>query len=109
MPFAGNQRALQRVGKQVGQRYDDGRNAEGNLQAVAEQPVEILAAHQLLRRHPATALPGLTAEMPRQKIASNGSNTATPSNTSKRTLPPTHKDPVADLGTRSRARTLLVR
>jgi hypothetical protein len=60
--FRRNQRALQRVGKQVGQRYDDGRNAEGNFQAVAEQPVEILAAHQLLRREPATALPGLTAE-----------------------------------------------
>ena len=60
--FGRNQRALQGVGKQVGQRYDNGRDAEGNFQAVAEQPVEILAGHQLLRRDPATALPGFSAE-----------------------------------------------
>ena len=57
-----NQCTLQGVGKQVGQRYDDGRDAEGNFQAVTKQPVEILAGHQLLRGEPATALPGLAAE-----------------------------------------------
>ena len=60
--FARNQRALQRVGKQVGQRYDNGGDAEGNFQAVAEQPVEIGAGHQLFRREPATTLPGVVAE-----------------------------------------------
>ncbi len=60
--FARNQRALQRVGKQVGQRYDNGRHAEGHFQAVAEQPMEIGTGHQLLRREPATALPGVIAE-----------------------------------------------
>ncbi|MCY1397581.1 hypothetical protein D9M71_125900 [compost metagenome] len=60
--FGRNQGSLQRVGKQVGQRYDNGRDTEGNLQAVTEQPVEVLAGHQLFRCDPATALPGLGAE-----------------------------------------------
>jgi len=60
--LAGNQRALQGVGKQVGQRYDNGRHAEGDFQAIAQQPVEVGTGDQLPCGDQATALPGLAAE-----------------------------------------------
>ncbi|MNQ79602.1 hypothetical protein D3C85_945520 [compost metagenome] len=53
---------MQRVGKQVGQRHDDGRHAEGHFQAVAQQPVKIGAGQQFAGGHQATALPGIVAE-----------------------------------------------
>jgi len=57
-----DQRALQRIGKQIRQRYDDGRDAEGNFQAVTEQPVEVGATDQFPCRHQPAALPGFAAE-----------------------------------------------
>ncbi|MNP07451.1 hypothetical protein D3C76_994730 [compost metagenome] len=57
-----DQRALQCVGEQVGQRHDDGGDAEGNLQAVAQQPVEVGAGEHFARRDEATALPRFAAE-----------------------------------------------
>jgi hypothetical protein len=98
--FAGNQGALQCVGKQVGQRYDNGRHAEGHLQAVAEQPVEVLAGHQLFGSDPTTPLPGLGAEATpedRQQRHQYGDS----QQRQQKDFAADHKQPVTDLGTGS--------
>ncbi|MNE53873.1 hypothetical protein D3C80_1486230 [compost metagenome] len=60
--LAGDQRALQSVGKQVGQRHDNRGDAERNFEAVTQQPVKVGAGKQFTCGNQTTALPGITAE-----------------------------------------------
>ena len=96
--FAGNQCALQGVGKQVGQRYDNRRDAEGNLQAVAQQPVEIRTGHQFTGGHQTAALPGFRAEAaPEDRQQRHQYRNA--EQHQQQDLAADHEHPVADLGT----------
>ncbi|MNI27332.1 hypothetical protein D3C73_810650 [compost metagenome] len=95
--FARNQRALQCVGKQVSQRYDNRCDAEGNLQAVTQQPVEIFAAHQFLRGDPATALPGLGTEATPEDRQQGHQHGDTEQH-QQENLAADHEHPITDLG-----------
>ncbi|MNY40436.1 hypothetical protein D3C86_1751810 [compost metagenome] len=90
---------MQGVGKQIGQRYDNGRDAEGYLEAVAQQPVKVGTGHQFPRRQPATALPGFGAET----APENGQQRHQYSDAEQhqqQDFAANHKQPITDLGTR---------
>ncbi|MNS93478.1 hypothetical protein D3C72_1276570 [compost metagenome] len=92
-----NQRALQGVGEQVGAGHHDGRDTEGNLQAVAQQPVEVGAGEQLAGRGHAAALPRVAAEaapedgQQRQQYRQG-------QHTEQQVLAALHEEPVAQVG-----------
>gem|GEM_PF-5146272 len=60
--LGGNQRALQRVGEHIGQRHHNDRDSQGDTQAVAQQPMEMLAGQQLSSCGKSAALPHVVAE-----------------------------------------------
>ncbi|MCY1393300.1 hypothetical protein D9M71_81930 [compost metagenome] len=98
--FTCNQGALQRVGKQISQGYDNRRDAEGNLQTVAEQPVEVLAGHQFFRCNPTTTLPGFSTETtPEDRQQRHQYGNA--QQHQQKHFAADHEQPVTDLGTGS--------
>ncbi|MNH15700.1 hypothetical protein D3C79_753180 [compost metagenome] len=61
-PLGRDQRALQGISEQVCQGDHDRGNREGNRQAVAKQPVEVVAGKQFTGRQQTATLAGIAAE-----------------------------------------------